>query len=207
MKAKAAVIIGALAVVLVLIAARSCRPTPPATPAAPELPGVTVTRETYTPPVVRLPFSKAKSPVPAEKLPIPKEDVRTSIVITPPGGGAPTAIIVDKRGDMIPIAAPPGTTLTIVKWRAPLLGVKHHFSLGLVYCERPALVLSYDPVRIWRFRLGLDAGIYSDRKTAFAGASIKFHALTIQELRLQIHAVAGYEVMKRIVYVGGAVSL
>ena len=145
--------------------------------------------------------------MPAEKLPIPAADVRTSIVITPPGGGAPTTIIADKRGDVIPVAAPPGTTMTIVKWRAPLLGVKHHFSLGVVYCERPAFVLSYDPVRIWRFRLGLDAGVYTDWKTAFVGASIKFHALTIQELGLKLHAVAGYEVMKKIAYVGGGISL
>jgi len=205
----AAVGLTAIAVVLVLIAARSCRPPgPQPDPPNPQLPGVTVQRETYTPPVVRLPFSKAKPPVPVEKLPIPKRDVAASVTIaTPPQAQGRISLVVDKKGEIRPVEAPPGTTITITKWRAPLLSLGHHFSLGVVYCERPALVLSYDPVRIWRFRLGLDAGVYTDWKTAFAGASIKLHAFTLEPLGLKLHAVAGYEVLKRRIYVGGGISL
>ncbi len=208
MKIKTIIAIAAALVLAILFVARFCRPAKPGLPAGPSLPGVTVAQNTYAPPVVRLPFAKDRLPVPAEKLPIPKSDVAASVTIaTPPQAQGRISLVVDKKGEIRPVEAPPGTTITITKWRAPLLSLGHHFSLGVVYCERTALVLSYDPLRIWRFRIGLDAGLFTDRKTAFAGASIKFHAFTLEPLGLQLHGVAGYEVMKRRLYVGGAVSL
>jgi hypothetical protein len=201
-----AAIAGIAVLVLALaLTVRACRkPKPPAIVPT-NIPGVTVTQETYHPPVITLPFVTHKPPVPTASLPIPASQVAASATITVPGADQPIVIVTDHEGGLHPVDAPVGTTIAIANWKPPLFQIGHHFTIGAVACGKPAFILSYDPIRIWRFRLGLDAGVYSGFKTAFAGASLKLHVLSVGGVK--IHAIGGYEVIKRSAYVGGGISL
>jgi len=198
-------VLAGILILAYVVLTRACgRPNPPEVIANP-IPGVTVTQETYHPPVIAIPGVTHKPPVPTASLPIPASEVASSVVITVPGAEKPVVIVSDHEGGLHPVDAPAGTTIAIANWKPPLFQIGRHFTVGAVACGKPAFILSYDPIRIWRFRLGLDAGVYSGFKTAFAGASLKLHVLSIAGVK--IHAIGGYEVIKRSAYVGGGISL
>lgn len=161
--------------------------------------------ETYRPPIVKIPFTKDKVPVSKRNLPIPKKDVRTTIVVKNPVLGAEDiTIVIDKKGKIYKSKDTPGDIkIEVTEWKPALLGLQSKVGVGMVVGIPPDLsfALSWDAIRIWKLHLGLDLGVkFIDYKLTdpWVGTSVKFKILRNNNL----FALAGYNWMDKTPYVG-----
>ncbi len=152
-----------------------------------------VEEKTFRPPVVRLPFTKAKPlPIAENRLPIPRDEVAKTIRIEVPGG-KPAEIIIDKKGDVWkPLDAPKDIKVEVTKWKPKLVGFDFKFGGGVVFSKGVYGALSLDYLRAGRFRLGSDIGA-SPKKPVLIGLSLRYHVGDISLLgKWKIMATVGY---------------
>lgn len=161
--------------------------------------------DTYRPPIVKLPFTKDKAPVKKKYLPIPKKDVKTTIIVKSPVPGArDITLIVDKKGKIYRSKdTPEDVKIEVTHWKPALFGLQNKWGIGIIMDIPPDLsfALSWDPIRIWKLHFGLDLGIKMEDQRIqefWLGASVKYRILKNNNLFI----LAGYNGTHRVPYVG-----
>lgn len=161
--------------------------------------------DTYRPPIVKLPFTKDKAPVKKEYLPIPRKDVKTTIIVKSPVPSArDITLIVDKKGKVYRSKdTPEDAKIEVTHWKPALFGLQNEWGIGVIMNIPPDLsfALSWDPIRIWKLHFGLDLGAkfsnYGLTK-AWVGVSVKYRILKNNNLFMLV----GYNGIHRIPYMG-----
>lgn len=160
----------------------------------------------YQPPLVNIPFlTKGKAPVSKVNLPIPRKDVKTTIIVKNPVPGAKDiTIIVDKKGKVYRSKdTPEDARIEVTHWKPALLGLQSKWGIGVAIDIPPDLsfTLSWDIIRIWRLHFGADlGGRLADYGFAdfWIGTSVKYKILKNNNL----FALAGYNWINKTPYVG-----
>ncbi len=162
-----------------------------------------VAEKTFRPPVVRLPFTKAKPlPIAENRLPIPRDEVAKTIRIEVPGE-KPAEIIIDKKGEVWkPLDAPKDIKVEVTKWKPSVLGLEFGLGAGVLYSKGMYGSVSLDLIRAWRIHLGGDIGA-APKKPVLFGVSARYHVGDISFLgKWKIMATVGYAPTRRIYYYG-----
>ena len=149
--------------------------------------------EVYRPPIIKLPFVKYKTPVPVDVLPILKEEVDTSIVVTVPPSdmSVKIGIIIDKEGRVFKTKdTPDNVIIEITKWKEPFAAPEIQFGLTLTYSQDAYAGLSVDLLRVWKLLLGSDLRISQDRRS-MAGLHVRYKIITV-----------GYDFLNGRAYIG-----
>jgi len=123
-----------------------------------------IVEKIYTPPIVKLPFTKDKQPIKDDMLPIPKESVLKTIGITVPAekGEVKLELVVDKKGNVYKTKDfPEGVEVVVTKWQSKLIkfGITFSYSLACTFKGSFFHCLSVDVVRVGNLSLGVDAGL------------------------------------------------
>lgn len=162
--------------------------------------------DTYRPPIIKIPFVKDKAPVSKKNLPIPKKDVRTTIVVesTVPDARNIT-LIVDKKGKVYRSKdTPEDVKIRVTHWKPAFFGLQNKWGVGIIMDIPPdiSFALSWDPIRIWKLHFGLDLGIRPASahsfEDAWIGTSVKFRILSKNNLFM----LAGYNWTHDVPYIG-----
>lgn len=175
-----------------------------------------IERKEYTP--VSIPIIKDKPPVKQENLPIPKEQVKTTIVVkthTPEGTGPVTAdvtLVIDKQDKVyLTKDSPQEVKVTSVTWKPKVFELGHRFSYTFAYnFEGTYHCLSYNPVRIGKFYIGADLGMGTRDEVItgyMVGVSVKYPIFSIisapgESSRLDALVVLGRDFLGERIYVG-----
>jgi len=134
--------------------------------------------ETYTEPVIKLPFVKDKQPIKDKDLPIPAKEVEKSIAVEMPGK-EPVRIIIDKKGDVYKTKdTPEDAKISVIKWKPKPMGLDLRFGYSLAFSDTAYHCLSLDYFYIKRFSLGSEIGI-STEQTWLVGLSLKYRFVTL----------------------------
>lgn len=160
----------------------------------------------YQPPLVNIPFlTKGKAPVSKMNLPIPKRDVKTTIIVKNPVPGAKDiTIIVDKKGKVYRSKdTPKDTKIEVTHWKPALFGLQNEWGIGVIMKIPPDLsfALSWDVIRIWKLHFGMDLGAKITNyglTDAWIGTSVKYRILPKNNL----FALMGYNWTHKTPYVG-----
>ena len=161
--------------------------------------------DTYRPPIIKIPFTKDKAPVSKKNLPIPKKDVRTTIVVKNPVPGAKDiTIVIDKKGKVYRSKdTPEDVEIKVTTWMPTLFGLQSKWGIGITMDIPPDLsfTLSWDTIRIWKLHLGVDLGVkLEDQGVAgiWLGTSVKYKILKNNNL----FVLAGYNWTDKVPYIG-----
>ena len=161
--------------------------------------------EKYTLPVFDVPFLTKKAPVKKRNLPIPKKDVRTTIVVENPIPGArDITIVIDKKGKVYRSKdTPEDVEIKVTTWKPALFGLQSSWGIGIAMDIPPDLsfILSWDTIGIWKLYFGVDLGAKLTEyglKDAWLGISVKYKILRNNNL----FALVGYNWMNKTPYVG-----
>lgn len=166
--------------------------------------------DTYRPPIIKLPFTKDKAPVKEKFLPIPKKDVKTTIVIKDPGSGTgKVTIIIDKKGKIYKSTdTPEDVKIEVTHWKPKLFEIKPRFSYVLAYRDQVYHCLSLNVLRVGKFYLGGEVGVSMsdyDFDGYLLGVSGKYHFMTLDFAtgqKITAFAVLGYDFLCKKAYVG-----
>jgi len=166
--------------------------------------------EIYKPPLIKIPFIKDKAPVSKANLPIPRKDVKTTIVVTSPVPDAKKiTLIVDKKGKVYKSKdTPKDVEIKVTHWKPPFFGLQNKWGVGIAMDIPPDLsfILSWDTIRIWRLYFGVDLGTnFTDYGFTdfWVGTSVKYKILKNNNL----FALAGYNWIEKVLYVGVSMRL
>ena len=167
-------------VLILLISIRSCgRPEDSSTPKINE-PGNEFRPpvETYTRPVVRIPFTKPRLPVDPETLPVHPSRIEKTIQIETTAENSrriPVTLIVDKTGRIYKTkSTPEDIKIITTEWERPVFEIKSRFAYALVWAGDLYNCLSLDLVRIWRIHAGVEIGTQAVLQDFLIGLSGRF---------------------------------
>jgi hypothetical protein len=167
--------------------------------------------EKYTPPLVKIPLlTKDKPPVSKANLPIPKKDVKTTIVVKNPIPGArDITLVIDKEGKIYKSKdTPEDAKIEVTTWKPRLFDVKPRFGYSGVYSDQFYHCLSLDVIRIGKFYAGGEVGISlsgSDIDGYLLGLSGKYHFATLGFVgggRIDVLATLGWNFLDKRAYAG-----
>jgi hypothetical protein len=155
---------------------------------------------TYTPPSLKLPWTKDKAPLPDKALPVPASQVAKSISLEMPGP-AKVDLIIDKKGDVYKaVGTDPAVKITVTKWRPPLFAAGVRVGPSVFWQGEPYFCLSVSLARVGRFYAGVDLGASSAKKL-LAGPSIRYKVGGLSD-RSDILLSVGWNAVASRAYVG-----
>jgi len=160
----------------------------------------------YKAPLIKIPFIKAKrQPVKDKDLPIPKRNVRTTIIVENPVPGArDITLVIDRKGKVYRSKdTPEDARIEVTEWKPALFGLQSKWGIGVTMDIPPDLsfALSWDTIRIWKLHFGVDVGVKfaSYGFTDFwVGTSMKYKILKNNNL----FALVGYNWTDKAPYIG-----
>lgn len=169
-----------------------------------------VPEKTYTPPIIKLPFTKDKQPIPNERLPIPKKQIAKTIEITTePGAPNKIDIIIDKKGQIyLPKDIPQTVHVVATAWKPKFIDFSIAPSAGLM-ADSQNLYASFSltVIRIGRLNLGGTAGIPIYTKATglrfLLGPSLSYPIMeTSIDSNIKINIVTGYNLVNKSIFGG-----
>lgn len=134
--------------------------------------------ETYTRPVVRIPFTKPRFPVDPKTLPIHPSRIEQTIRIEttgPDGRQIPVTLVVDKTGKVYKTnSTPEDVKIITTEWKRPVFEIKPRFAYALVWAGDLYNCLSLDLIRAWRIHAGIEIGTQAVLQDFLVGISGRY---------------------------------